>query len=69
MAEQKMGKCKNLIRSAREKSRNQSRRDMRVRRARERHIKNAMQSCGKKFADWLRSYYAGIGTAPKKAGK
>lgn len=64
--QQKMGKCKNLIRSGREKARNANERSGKVARARARHLKNAERSCGKAFADNLRTYYTKLNPAPKK---
>ena len=65
-ASQKMGKCKNLIRSGRDKAHNTSVRNAKVDRSRKRHIKNAEQSCGINFANKLRKHYATIGIAPRK---
>ena len=62
----KVGKCKALQRSGRQKVHNAAIRPQKVHRARERHLKNATRSCGKIFADKLRKYYATIPTAPKK---
>lgn len=66
MAEQKVGKCKNLIRSARERPRNQTMRPHHIKMARERHIKNARQSCGDAFAKKLETYYQTIGIPGKR---
>ena len=65
--QQKLGKCKNLTRSSREKVRNAMERSAKVARARYRHLVNAERSCGKAFADKLRIYYAKNFQPGKKA--
>jgi len=50
-------KCKNLEKSAKQANKYKSRRFHQIRVARERHLKNALQSCGKEFVDGLRAYY------------
>jgi hypothetical protein len=57
---------RNVERGARLKVRTQAMRPEHIKRSRERHIKNALQSCGKKFADELRSYYIRVGNPGKK---
>lgn len=57
-----------MERSARYAPRNAAARPHRVKTARERHLKNALRSCGRAFADDLRSYYADHYPVPKKAG-
>lgn len=59
---------KNVARGVRHRAHTQSMRPVHIQRARERHIKNALRSCGKAFAENLRLHYAKIGVinAPKK---
>jgi hypothetical protein len=66
--QQKVGSVKNLQRSARERSKNQSARPERVKNARQRHLKNARQSCGEHFAAQLVEYYKSNPNPGKKVG-
>ena len=55
--------CKKLSRSARLANHNKATRLHKIANARNRHVKNALQSCGKEFADKLRTYYSANPTA------
>jgi len=62
---------KNVQRGNRLHSHTSSMRPHHIQNARNRHLKNATRSCGAKFAEKLRLYYARIGvlSAPKKCEK
>jgi hypothetical protein len=66
--QQKVGSVKNLQRSARERVKNQAARPERIKNARKRHLKNALQSCGELFAQELRAYYASNPNPGTKTG-
>jgi hypothetical protein len=59
---------KNVERGVRLRARTISMRPHHIKRSRERHLKNALRSCGEKFAEQLRVHYAKIGmlNVPKK---
>jgi hypothetical protein len=54
---QGMKSCKKLGRAGRLAVHYKSVRPHRIAHARQMHLKHALQSCGKKFADQLRDYY------------
>jgi hypothetical protein len=54
---QKVGNCKNLSRSARHKARNQGDRPVKIAQSRRNHLRNALRSCGSKFAQLLAEHY------------
>ena len=58
-----MKSCKKLERAARQANHNKGIRLHKIAVARNRHVKNALQSCGKEFADKLRTYYSANPTA------
>ena len=66
---QKLGKCKNLMRSAREKPKNSSTRKSKINHARQNHIRNAKSSCGAYFALQLEKSYAKNPDPGTKVGK
>jgi len=53
-----MKKCKNLEKSTRHANHYKAVRLHRIVNARNNHLKNALRSCGKVFADKLREYYS-----------
>ncbi len=53
-----MKSCKNLSKSARLANHNKAVRLHKIKVAREHHLKNALRSCGKQFADKLLEYYS-----------
>jgi hypothetical protein len=59
---------KNVERGNRNRAKTASERPNRIRHSREVHLKNARRSCGEKFAEQLRTYYAKMGlmNVPKK---
>lgn len=72
MSNKEAGKSsKKLGRAARQATRNKGLRLHRIVHARDHHIKNAIRSCGTKFADELRQYYATrpAGSIGKRAGR
>ena len=72
MANKEAGKgSKKLSRSSRQANHNKAIRLHRIVRARDHHIKNAIKSCGLKFAESLRKYYSSrpVISVGKRAGK
>jgi len=68
-AQQKLPKGgRNIERGNRQRNHTLSMRPRHIQNARDRHLKNAIRSCGLKFAEQLRLHYARIGVlnAPKK---
>jgi hypothetical protein len=59
---------KNVERGNRKRAQTASKRPKNITHSREVHLKNARRSCGEKFAEKLRLYYAkmGIANVPKK---
>lgn len=59
---------RNVERGNRHRKRVQAERMDKIKRARERHLKNALRSCGPEFMEKLQLFYARIGllNAPKK---
>jgi hypothetical protein len=69
MAGKQTASSKKLSRSARDKHKNEIERPGKIRHARARHIKNAKQSCGPKFAERLEAYYAKNSAEKRHQGK
>lgn len=69
LAKSEYGKgSKSIKRAGRDRVHNASVRPAKILRARKRHLKNALRSCGEKFANELSKYYGRNYSPGQKAG-